>query len=91
VISSSIFLFFFCSTGYLHQPFFQDRVSWTICLCWLWTTILLISASWVAKRYLAQSFLLLSSIPLHIDAPEFVYSFTCWWTFGLFPVLTYYK
>jgi hypothetical protein len=27
---------------------FQDRVSWTICPGWLWTVILLISASWVA-------------------------------------------
>jgi hypothetical protein len=26
--------------------FFQDRVSWTVCLGWLWTMILLISASW---------------------------------------------
>jgi hypothetical protein len=29
--------------------FFWDRVSWTICLGWLWTSILLISASWVAR------------------------------------------
>jgi hypothetical protein len=29
--------------------FFQDRVSWTICLDWLQTTILVISASWVAR------------------------------------------
>jgi hypothetical protein len=28
---------------------FQDRVSRTICLGWLWTAILLISASWVAR------------------------------------------
>jgi hypothetical protein len=28
--------------------FFQGRVSWTICPGWLWTSILLISASWVA-------------------------------------------
>jgi hypothetical protein len=28
---------------------FRDRVFWTICLAWLWTTILLISASWVAR------------------------------------------
>jgi hypothetical protein len=38
----------------LHQPFivmsfFWDRVSWTICLGWLRTMILLISASWVAR------------------------------------------
>jgi hypothetical protein len=37
-----------------HQPFFVkvffwDRVSWTIYPSWLWTTILLISASWVAR------------------------------------------
>jgi hypothetical protein len=29
--------------------FFQDGVSWTICLGWLRTMILLISASWVAR------------------------------------------
>jgi hypothetical protein len=29
--------------------FFPDTVSWTICLAWLWTAILLISASWVAR------------------------------------------
>jgi hypothetical protein len=29
--------------------FFQDRVSWPICPCWLQTTILLISASCVGK------------------------------------------
>jgi hypothetical protein len=38
----------------LHQPFFvmgifQDRVSWTIPLGWLRTTVFLISASWVAR------------------------------------------
>jgi hypothetical protein len=57
-------LFVFFSTGVwtqgihleplYHQPFFGDglfwdRVSWTICLGWLWTKILLISASWVAR------------------------------------------
>jgi hypothetical protein len=54
---------FFCSTGVwtqglhlgpLHQSFlcdgvFWDRVLQTICLGWPWTTILLISASWVAR------------------------------------------
>jgi hypothetical protein len=34
---------FFC------DGFFQGRVSQTICLGWLWTTVLLISASWVAR------------------------------------------
>jgi hypothetical protein len=29
--------------------FFQDRISWTICLIWLQTVILLISASWVTR------------------------------------------
>jgi hypothetical protein len=29
--------------------FFQDRVLWTICQGWLWTTVFLISASWVAR------------------------------------------
>jgi hypothetical protein len=29
--------------------YFWDRVLWTICLGWLQTTILLISASWVAR------------------------------------------
>jgi hypothetical protein len=59
---SSFLLFFFFSTGVwtqgldfepLHQPFltdglFRDRVFRNICPDWLWTTILLISASWVA-------------------------------------------
>jgi hypothetical protein len=31
------------------KGFFQDRVSWTICLGWLWTAILLISTSWAAR------------------------------------------
>jgi hypothetical protein len=35
--------FFFC------EGFFWDRVSWTIYQGWLWTVILLISASWVAR------------------------------------------
>jgi hypothetical protein len=34
--------------SFFYNGFFQDRVSWTICLGWLWTVILLISASWVA-------------------------------------------
>jgi hypothetical protein len=29
--------------------FFWDRVSWTICLGWLQTSILLIPVSWVAR------------------------------------------
>jgi hypothetical protein len=29
--------------------YFWDGVSWTICLGWLWTTILLLSSSWVAR------------------------------------------
>jgi hypothetical protein len=29
--------------------YFRDRVSWAICPGWLWNTILLISASWVAR------------------------------------------
>jgi hypothetical protein len=38
----------------LHQPifvmgFFQDRVSWSICLGWLWTKIIPISASWETR------------------------------------------
>jgi hypothetical protein len=31
------------------KGFFWDRVSWTICLGWLQTVILLISASWLAR------------------------------------------
>jgi hypothetical protein len=31
------------------KSFFQDGVSWTSCLGWFWTTILLISAFWVAR------------------------------------------
>jgi hypothetical protein len=38
----------------LHQllfvvDYFQDRVSGTVCMGWLWTMILLISASWVVR------------------------------------------
>jgi hypothetical protein len=29
--------------------YFWGRVSWTICSSWLWTLMLLISASWVAR------------------------------------------
>jgi hypothetical protein len=32
-----------------HDGSSRDRISWTICLGWLQTVILLISASWVAK------------------------------------------
>jgi hypothetical protein len=35
------------STSPFCDGFLQDRVSQTICLAWFWTTILLISASWV--------------------------------------------
>jgi hypothetical protein len=31
------------------DEYFQDRVSWTICPSCLWTVVLLISASWVAR------------------------------------------
>jgi hypothetical protein len=60
-----IYLFiYFCDTGAWTQGpspwatppaqffvigFFWDRVSWTIYPGWLWTVILLISASWVAR------------------------------------------
>jgi hypothetical protein len=60
---SFFFFFFFWGTGVwsqdlhfesLHQPLylwwvFQDRVSQTICLGWLRTVILLMSASWAAR------------------------------------------
>jgi hypothetical protein len=35
--------------AFLVNGFFRDRVLWTICLGWLQTAILLISASWVAR------------------------------------------
>jgi hypothetical protein len=35
--------------GLFCKQFFQDRVSRVICPGWLWTVILLISASWVAR------------------------------------------
>jgi hypothetical protein len=34
---------------FLWWVFFGDRVSWTVCLGWLWTLTHLISASWVAS------------------------------------------
>jgi hypothetical protein len=39
------------STSSVFVMFFQDRVLRTICHGWLRTSILLISASWVAKDY----------------------------------------
>jgi hypothetical protein len=80
ILNFFFFFFFWCAGVWtqglhlepLHQPFFcdgifQDRVSWTICLDWFWTVILLISASCVARitgvshRYPAwNSFLSLS-------------------------------
>jgi hypothetical protein len=56
-----ILIFFFAGLGFklmaytlshsilLCEGFFWDRVSWTICLVWLQTMILLISATWVAR------------------------------------------
>jgi hypothetical protein len=44
-----------CSTTWVSPPallcvgYFQDRVLQTLCLDWLWTEILLISASWVSR------------------------------------------
>jgi hypothetical protein len=35
--------------AFFSDGFFQDRVLWNICLGWLWTVILLISGSWVAR------------------------------------------
>jgi hypothetical protein len=58
----------FCHLNHSISIFFvlgcqsQGRVSWTICLGWPWTTILLISASWIARitginhRHLARIF-----------------------------------
>jgi hypothetical protein len=59
----SFSFFFLCNTGVWTQglhleplnqasfvmDFFQDRVSWTVCLGWIWTRIILISASWVGR------------------------------------------
>jgi hypothetical protein len=48
--------------------FFFFWISWTICPGWLWTMILLISASWVARitgvshRWPVRFFLFLSSL-----------------------------
>jgi hypothetical protein len=61
VVLFFFFLIFFCGLGptpWATPPapfsdglffFFWDRVSWTICVGWLWTVILLISASWVSR------------------------------------------
>jgi hypothetical protein len=37
------------TSPFLWWVFLRDRVSRTVCLGWLWTVILLISASWVAR------------------------------------------
>jgi hypothetical protein len=65
----------------LHQPFFddgffQDRVSQTISPGWLWTVILLISASWVATITCAHCLWLhLSKITgLHLGLPSSLHS-----------------
>jgi hypothetical protein len=42
---ATLLALFLCVLG-----IFRDRVSWTACLDWLRTTVLLISASWVARR-----------------------------------------
>jgi hypothetical protein len=39
----------FTLSHYFCEEFFWDRVSWTICLGWLWATILLIPAACVAR------------------------------------------
>jgi hypothetical protein len=50
---AEVFFFFFFFFFFLGRArcaeFFWDRVLRTICLGWLWSTVLLISASWVAK------------------------------------------
>jgi hypothetical protein len=58
------------------NAFFQDRFSWTICSGWLWTVILLISTSWVARIIvvshwcLALNFLLIFSFWLPLNHLE---------------------
>jgi hypothetical protein len=37
------------STSPIFMKGFRDKFAWTICPGWLWTVILLISASWVAR------------------------------------------
>jgi hypothetical protein len=54
---------------------FQDRVSQIICLGWLWTTILLISASWVA-RITGMNHQHLATVPLlSLTRWAFLYKF----------------
>jgi hypothetical protein len=88
----SVSFFFFCGTGAwtqglhlepLHQPYFcegflWDKVLQTICLGWLWTAILLISASRVARitdmshRWLAVSFW--HAFYIYIYTPHYIWS-----------------
>jgi hypothetical protein len=42
--------------------YFQDRISWTICLGWLQYVILLIAASWVARITSASLFFFFKDI-----------------------------
>jgi hypothetical protein len=100
-LSLGFFFFLFCGTRVwtqslhlepLHQPyfcdeFFRDRISRTICLGWLWTVILLISASWVARitgvshRCLAKfrCFLENRKKPNHFASTYFLCKQSEWW------------
>jgi hypothetical protein len=52
------------TSPFFNNGFFQDRISWTICLGWLWTVILLISASW-APRITGMRWRSLNSLFIH--------------------------
>jgi hypothetical protein len=62
--------------------YFPDRVLWTICLGWLWTTILLISASWVAgitgvSRWRLVSSEVLTKVQMHSKQKKQLFN-KCW-------------
>jgi hypothetical protein len=58
--------------------YFPNRVWWTICPGWLWTMILLISASWVARitgvsHQHPDSFFVFVFLSMHFNNSKGVY------------------
>jgi hypothetical protein len=78
--------------------FFWDRVSWIICLDWLWILILLIATSWVARitganhlAWVAVTSYLSSAHPFILCGQVQVFTSTCpsWSPHCLSPLYSY--